>query len=111
MSPKLSLAVAAIASARLAPATATAAPDAPAALPAVQRTLVAATSAKTDCSSKPLTGAGVARPPYTAARSGFVTARAAGDDSSDWDLGLFDAADGRRLSSSQGFGSHEVTQS
>src|SRR4051812_20992021 len=107
MSRKLFVAAAPIVAACLLPSAAAAAPDAPAALPAIQRTLVAPASAKTDCSSKPLTGTGVARTTYTALMSGFVTARAGGDDAGDWDLGLFDAASGQQLSSSQGFGSHE----
>jgi murein tripeptide amidase MpaA len=110
MSPKHCLAAAAVAAACALPSTALAA-DLPTALPPVERTLVAATGAQNDCTSKPLSGTGVARTTYTAPMSGFVTVRSAGSDTSDWDLGLFDAASGRELSGSQGFGSHEVTQS
>ena len=110
MSRKLFLAAAALAVACLLPSTALAV-DLPTALPAVQRTLVAPASAQQDCTSKPLSGTGVAKTTYTAPMSGFVTVRSAGADSSDWDLGLFDAASGRELSGSQGFGSLEVTQS
>src|SRR5436190_6632602 len=103
------LAAASIAAVCLLPSTALAA-AAPASLPVVKRTLAARATAQRNCSS-PLGGRGVARTTYTAPMAGFVTARSAGSDRSDWDLGLFDAATGRELASSQGFGSHEVTQS
>src|SRR4051812_25813259 len=108
MSPKPCLVVAAIAVACVLPSTALAA-DLPTALPPVERTLVAAASAQNDCTSQPLSGAGVAKTTYTAPMSGFVTVRSAGSDTSDWDLALFDSAGGE-LSGSQGFGSHEVAQ-
>ncbi|HEX2084497.1 MAG TPA: M14 family zinc carboxypeptidase [Solirubrobacteraceae bacterium] len=47
---------------------------------------------------------------YRAPMSGFVTFRTAASDRSDWDLDLFDAASGRKLAVSHGFGSHEVAQ-
>ena len=68
MSRKLFLASAVIA-ACLSPSTALAI-DVPTALPSVQRTLIAPTSAQSDCTTKPLSGAGVAKSTYTAPMSG-----------------------------------------
>jgi uncharacterized membrane protein len=59
MSPMPRLAAAAIAVSCLLLSTALAA-DIPTALPAVEKTLVASASAQNDCTSKPLSGAGVA---------------------------------------------------
>ena len=42
--------------------------------------------------------------------SGFVNVRLSGARSADWDLAVFDAASGRRLGSSQAFGSTELVQ-
>jgi hypothetical protein len=47
---------------------------------------------------------------WRAPMSGFVTVRSAASDRSDWDLDVHDAASGRRLGASHGFGSHEVVQ-
>ena len=47
---------------------------------------------------------------YRAPVAGFLTVRTAASDRSDWDLDLADAATGRALPSSHGFGSHEVAQ-
>ena len=47
---------------------------------------------------------------YKAPMSGFVTVRTAASDRSDWDLDVVDAASGRKLAASHGFGSHEVAQ-
>src|SRR3954447_11317503 len=53
---------------------------------------------------------GVARTSYVAPMSGYVTARGDAPDTSDGALAVFDAASGRRLGASQGFGSNEVVQ-
>ena len=47
---------------------------------------------------------------YAAPIAGFLTVRSAASDRSDWDLDLIDAATGRKLAASHGFGSHEVAQ-
>src|SRR5688500_17456016 len=79
--------------------TATAAPAlaAPAQLPPVKRTLEASLR-------------GVDTMTYRAPMSGYVTVRTAASDRSDWDLDVRDAASGRKLAASHGFGSHEVAQ-
>jgi hypothetical protein len=84
---------------------------APASLPPVKQTLGTAAAADRSCATRARPGArGVALARYTAPMSGFVTTRLAAPDSSDWDLGVFDAASGLRMAASEAFGSHEVTQ-
>lgn len=80
-------------------------------LPTVKRTLTAESAAKRDCFSKVASAArGVDATTYTARLSGFVTVRLAGSDASDWDLALFDNRNGQKVSSSAGYGSHEIAQ-
>jgi hypothetical protein len=81
----------------------------PASLPTVERTLTASQAAKRSCVAR-ATGAGVATTTWRAPMSGYVTSRLAASDRSDWDMTVFDATTGRRLATSQGFGSHEVAQ-
>src|SRR5258705_3370545 len=84
----------------------------PTALPTVKRSLSAAASVRRACPAAPArTARGVAVSAYRAPITGFATVRMAGSDRSDWDLVVRDAASGRVLSASQGFGSHEVAQS
>src|SRR5436190_8245647 len=47
---------------------------------------------------------------YTAVSDGAITAHLRGGAYDDWDLALFDAASGRRLDASMGFGANEVVQ-
>jgi hypothetical protein len=84
--------------------------SAPASLPTVERSLSAAQAVKQSCVADRAGRAGAATTSWIAPMSGYVTTRLAASDRSDWDLTLFDAATGRRLASSQGFGSHEVAQ-
>src|SRR4051812_8038141 len=53
---------------------------------------------------------GIDKATYVAPMSGYVTVRGEAPDTSDWDLAVFDAATGRRIGASQGFGSNEVVQ-
>jgi Zinc carboxypeptidase len=53
---------------------------------------------------------GVAVSRYTAVSDGAITAHLRGGGYDDWDLALFDAASGRRLDASLGFGANEVAQ-
>src|SRR4051794_26353930 len=53
---------------------------------------------------------GVAVSRYTAASDGAITAHVRGGGYDDWDLALFDAASGRRLDASLGFGANEIVQ-
>src|SRR3954452_15754062 len=53
---------------------------------------------------------GVAVTRYTAASDGAITAHLRGGGYDDWDLALFDAASGRRLDASLGFGANEIVQ-
>ncbi|HWH46074.1 MAG TPA: M14 family zinc carboxypeptidase, partial [Thermoleophilaceae bacterium] len=72
--------------------------------------LSAAKAKPRHCATRAYSARGVDVARYRAPMSGFVTASLAADDSSDWDLTLFDAATGRALATSAGFGSREVTQ-
>jgi hypothetical protein len=87
------------------------APAAPTALPSAEGTLHSGTAAERDCSARSHAGStGVATTRWTAPISGFLNVRSAASDASDWDLAVFDAASGRRMASSNTFGSHEVAQ-
>jgi Zinc carboxypeptidase len=81
------------------------------ALPAIKRTLTSKAAVPRDCGrAAARSRRGVALGTYKAPMSGFVNVRlraARGD----WDLVLRDAASGRVLSTSEAFGSREVTQS
>ncbi|MGH2838974.1 MAG: M14 family zinc carboxypeptidase [Thermoleophilaceae bacterium] len=91
------------------PATAGAAPRV---LPATETNLTAADAVKRTCAAQLLSGSksGIARENWRAPMSGFVNVSLSGARSADWDLAVFDAASGRRLGSSQAFGSTELFQ-
>jgi hypothetical protein len=76
------------------PVTATASVRPPVGLPLVKRVATA----------------GKPAPIYRAPMSGFVAIRSAGVRRGDWDLDVIDAASGRKLGASHGFGSREVVQ-
>lgn len=99
--------VAALAAVVAVPASAGAAPRV---LPAVKDELSAPAAKTRHCAVRAYNARGVDVARYRAPMSGHVTARLAAADSSDWDLTLFDAATGRALATSAGFGSREVTQ-
>ncbi|MGH2838975.1 MAG: M14 family zinc carboxypeptidase, partial [Thermoleophilaceae bacterium] len=92
------------------PATAGAA--APRFLPPVKERLSDATSVKRTCAADLLSARkrGIDRASYRAPMSGFVNVRMQGKRRPDWDLAVFDATTGRRLASSQAFGSRELAQ-
>lgn len=99
------------ASAAAAPAFAADAPQAPALLPAVTRTLDATgTTARacTDPATRAADAAATDAATYRAPMSGFLTVKLAGKG--DWDLVVKDATTGKRLGASQGFGSTETAQ-
>ena len=83
---------------------------APAALPPVQRTLSAASTTARACDASPAARRGVARTLYRVPMSGFVTFRGDGATRGNWDLSVFDAATGHRVTGSRAFGSDEVAQ-
>jgi hypothetical protein len=87
----------------------TTAPAAPSALPAVKRSLSAASTTGRVCHSSPLSGKGIARTTYRPPMSGFVTIRGAAARGN-WDLAVFDARTRRALTSSESFSSSEVAQ-
>ena len=91
------------------PATAGAAPRV---LPATDTGLAAADAVKRTCATRLLSAdaRGIDRDTWKAPMSGFVNVRLSGARSADWDLAVFDAASGRRLGSSQAFGSTELVQ-
>jgi Zinc carboxypeptidase len=80
----------------------------PTALPTVDRTLSADSTTSDSCLTAD--GAGTDRTTYVAPMSGYLNARLAAPDSSDWDLVLRDAESGLNIAASQAFGSHEVAQ-
>src|SRR4051794_7193251 len=81
------------------------------ALPPVLKTLSAPAVGGSSCAADQASSlAGIAKTDYVAPMSGYVSVRGSAPDSSDWDLAVFDAATGRRIGASQGFGSHEVVQ-
>jgi hypothetical protein len=89
-----------------------AAEAAPRVLPATETKLTAADAVKRICAAR-LLGAqrrGIARESWRAPMSGFVNVRLSGARKADWDLAVFDAASGRRMGSSQAFGSTELVQ-
>jgi Zinc carboxypeptidase len=68
-------------------------------------------AAKRSCSVRQSAGTrGVGVQRYTAAADGAITAHLRGGAYDDWDLAIFDAASGRRLDASLGFGSNEIVQ-
>jgi hypothetical protein len=80
-------------------------------LPTVARSLTARAAVPRDCSSaSTVARRGVSVSRYAAPMSGYVTARLRAARTSDWDLVARDHATGRRLASSQGFGSNELLQ-
>src|SRR3954453_6683487 len=90
-------------------------PAAPAGAPAVLKpvldTLAAPTAVARSCESDLGSSLlGVAKTSYVAPMSGYVTVRGNAPSTSEWDLAVFDAATGKRLGASQGFGSNEVVQ-
>src|SRR5260221_13870686 len=103
LAPGLALTLAAA----LIPATALAAP---AALPPVQHTLSATTTTARACDASAAIRRGVAQTLYRVPMSGFVTFRGDGATRGNWDLAVFDAATGHRVTSSRAFGSDEVAQ-
>src|SRR4051812_5260284 len=87
------------------------APAAPAMLKPVLDTLTAPTAVARSCEAAAGSSLlGVDKATYVAPMSGYVTVRGDAPSTSDWDLAVFDAASGRRLGASQGFGSNEVVQ-
>ena len=70
---------------------------APPSLPVVEHTLTAAETGRSASTA------------YTAPMSGFVSVRL-GADGGDWDLRVADAASGRTLAASRGFGATELAQ-
>ena len=84
---------------------------APVALKPVLDTLTApvavAQSCETNAGSSLL---GIAKSTYVAPMSGYVSVRGSAPATSDWDLAVFDAATGKLVGASQGFGSNEVVQ-
>src|SRR3954468_4588802 len=84
---------------------------APTTLQPVLSTLTAPTAVARSCEDSASSALlGVDKATYVAPMSGFVTVRGNAPDTSDWDLAVFDAATGKRLGASQGFGSNEVVQ-
>src|SRR5206468_97583 len=82
---------------------------APASLPTVKRTLSVASAKSGTCAvQRSAGGRGVDVVSYRAPMSGFVRAKLAAPNSSDWDLALYDAASHSRLATSEAFGSAEV---
>jgi hypothetical protein len=102
------LAALALATALAAPATpAAAAAPQPVAEPAVR---TAGTTLR-DCAARPAGGArGVHTQRLGFAREGVMTLRLGGPRGTDWDLGVFDAVDGRRVGGSAATGTREVVQ-
>jgi hypothetical protein len=74
-------------------------------------TLTIPAAAKRSCTVRHSAGTrGVGIERYTAAADGAITARLRGGAYDDWDLAVFDAASGRRLDASLGFGANEIVQ-
>jgi hypothetical protein len=78
-------------------------------LPAVDRTLSAASKTDGRCDSPTTRGRGTSRTVWTAPMAGFATIRLRSTKGSDWDLGVFGAG-GHRLAGSMAFGPREVAQ-
>src|SRR3954471_10347543 len=75
------------------------------------QTLTIPSAAGGSCTARQSAGTrGVAVTRYTAASDGAITAHLRGGGYDDWDLALFDAASGRRLDASLGFGANEIVQ-
>src|SRR3954451_7175132 len=75
------------------------------------QTLAIPSAAGGSCTTRQSAGTrGVAVSRYTAASDGAITAHLRGGGYDDWDLALFDAASGRRLDASLGFGANEIVQ-
>src|SRR4051794_36336423 len=92
------------------PASASAAAGATKLSPTSQ-TLTIPSAAGGSCTARQSAGTrGVAVSRYTAASDGAITAHLRGGGYDDWDLALFDAASGRRLDASFGFGANEIVQ-
>ncbi len=72
-------------------------------------TVTAADASARSCIAKPFGGAAVADRAITAPGAGWVTARL-NARSGDWDLGVFDAVTGRRVTGSAFFGADEVAK-
>ena len=81
----------------------------PVALPTIARAMTVAKPVRQTCSRTAAGARGTAVSSYRAPESGYLSARLAGPDTSDWDLVLRDAYN-RILATSESFGSHEVTQ-
>src|SRR5690349_10329105 len=78
---------------------------APAILKPVLDTLTAPAAVAQSCESSAPSGLlGVAKTSYVAPMSGYVTVHGSAPDTSDWDLAVFDAASGKLVGASQGFG-------
>jgi hypothetical protein len=101
----LLLSLLALAAVGAAPAAAASIPS----LPLVERTLSAAQATGARCDSVTQARRGAAATTYVAPISGYANFRLAARG--DWDLGVVDAASGRRIGASQGFGGQEVVQS
>src|SRR3954468_20740101 len=87
------------------------APAAPAMLKPVLDTLTAPTAVARSCEADAGSSLlGVDKAAYVPPMSGYVPGRGDAPSTSDWDLAVFDAASGKRLGASQGFGSNEVVQ-
>jgi hypothetical protein len=81
---------------------------APVSLPTVTTAVTSATTAARACSATAATARGVDAATYRAPMSGYLNVRLKGNG--DWDLLLRDAATGRRVGGSQGFGGNELVQ-
>src|SRR3954465_14666698 len=75
------------------------------------QTLAIPSAAGGSCTTRQSAGTrGVAVSRYSAVSDGAITAHLRGGGYDDWDLALFDAASGRRLDASFGFGANEIVQ-
>jgi murein tripeptide amidase MpaA len=72
---------------------------------------IGAGTSRSCATSKPAAGSGVTTTRWTARSDSSLDARLHGAAGNDWDLALFDAAGGRRLDASMGWGANEVVQS
>ncbi len=81
------------------------------ALPTIKKTLTAPAAVARSCSSTAdRVQRGVAVSRYRAPMSGYVTGRLQASNRSDWDLVAVDRTSGRKLATSESFGSREVVQ-
>jgi murein tripeptide amidase MpaA len=105
------LVVAALAPLAAFAAPASAATTTPSVLPTLERTVSLDSTEARDCRTEAAGARGVAMHTWNAPDHGYVAVRLAGPATSDWDLALFDAATGRKLSASLAWGSNELVTS